>query len=105
MKNNCRNCLFVAIGIFVCSILTVFGQAIPKKPLSEGHLEYRQDPPASIVPRQPKVSPKMVSSFGPFTSYQVNVDFNHNNIIGDAANEPSICVDPNNPNRMAIGWR
>jgi hypothetical protein len=36
---------------------------------------------------------------------QVNVDENGNNIVGDAANEPSIAVDPTNPNRMAIGWR
>jgi hypothetical protein len=47
----------------------------------------------------------MISVFGSFTSYQVNVDVNGNNIVGDAANEPSICVDPTNRNRMAIGWR
>ena len=47
----------------------------------------------------------MVSQFGPFTSYQVNVDAGGHNILGDAANEPSICVDPTNANRMAIGWR
>ena len=28
-----------------------------------------------------------------------------NNIVGDAANEPCITMDPNNPIRMAIGWR
>lgn len=39
-----------------------------------------------------------------FTS-QVNVDLNGNDIIGDAANEPSIAVDPTNPNRIVIGWR
>jgi hypothetical protein len=47
----------------------------------------------------------MISVYGSFTSYQVNVDANGNNIVGDAANEPSICVDPTNRNRMAIGWR
>ncbi len=47
----------------------------------------------------------MVSQYGPFTSYQVNVDAGGHNILGDAANEPSICVDPTNANRMAIGWR
>jgi Secretion system C-terminal sorting domain len=36
---------------------------------------------------------------------QVNVDGNGENIVGDAANEPSIAVDPTNPNRMVIGWR
>ncbi len=33
----------------------------------------------------------MISQFGPFTSYQVNVDASGHNILGDAANEPSIC--------------
>jgi hypothetical protein len=36
---------------------------------------------------------------------QVNVDDDGFNIEGDAANEPSIAVDPTNPDRMAIGWR
>ena len=47
----------------------------------------------------------MVSQYALFTSYQVNVDAQGHNIVGDAANEPSICVDPTNPNKMAIGWR
>ena len=51
------------------------------------------------------MSPGMVSLYGPFTSYQVNVDANGMNILGDAANEPSISVDPTNRGRMAIGWR
>ncbi|HCV43569.1 MAG TPA: hypothetical protein DGH68_08805, partial [Bacteroidetes bacterium] len=40
-----------------------------------------------------------------FFSVQVNVDSLGRNIVGDAANEPSIAVDPTNPNRMVIGWR
>ncbi len=40
-----------------------------------------------------------------FASFQVNVDSSGGNILGDAANEPSIAVDPNDPNRLAIGWR
>ncbi len=38
-------------------------------------------------------------------SYQVNVNSAGQNVAGDAANEPSLCVDPTNPNRMAVGWR
>src|SRR3979411_870331 len=38
-------------------------------------------------------------------SYQVNVNGAGQNIVGDAANEPSMCLDPNNPNHIAIGWR
>ncbi len=36
---------------------------------------------------------------------QVNVDADGYNILGDAANEPSLAVDPLNPDHMAIGWR
>jgi len=36
---------------------------------------------------------------------QVNVDANGLNVPGDAANEPSLAVDPTDPNKMAIGWR
>ena len=36
---------------------------------------------------------------------QVNVNSNGQNIIGDAANEPSIAINPLSPNQMAIGWR
>jgi hypothetical protein len=47
----------------------------------------------------------MISQFGAFTSFQVNVDANGNNILGDAANECSISVDPTNLNKMTIAWR
>jgi hypothetical protein len=36
---------------------------------------------------------------------QANVDAQGRNITGDAANEPSLCLDPTDPDRMAIGWR
>jgi hypothetical protein len=36
---------------------------------------------------------------------QVNVSPQGMNIVGDAANEPSIVIDPTAPNRIAIGWR
>jgi len=41
---------------------------------------------------------------GIFTT-QVNVNSSGQNILGDAANEPNIAVDPSNPNRIVIGWR
>ena len=40
-----------------------------------------------------------------YVSVQVNVDQFGNDVLGDAANEPSIAIDPTNPNRIAIGWR
>ena len=42
---------------------------------------------------------------GPFVSVQVNVDENGCNILGDAANEPSIAIDPTDANKIVIGWR
>ena len=55
-------------------------------------------PPAHLLPTGPP-------TVGPYTSYQVNVDACLQNITGDAANEPSIAVDPTAPNRLVIGWR
>jgi len=52
-----------------------------------------------------ETSPRMISQYGSFISYQVNVDANGNNILGDAANEPAISVDPTDGSKAAIGWR
>jgi hypothetical protein len=41
----------------------------------------------------------------PYAPVQVNVNEFGENILNDAANEPSIAVDPTAPNRMVIGWR
>ncbi len=42
---------------------------------------------------------------GSFESVQVNVDENGNDILGDAANEPTMAIDPTDPDRLLIGWR
>jgi hypothetical protein len=47
----------------------------------------------------------MISPYGVFTSYQANVDANGQNILGDAANECVISVDPTDGNKMTIAWR
>jgi hypothetical protein len=73
------------------------------KPRMTEPLEKYNMPPAYIY--RWETGPRMISQFGVFTSFQVNVDANGHNILGDAANEPSITVDSTNHNRMAIGWR
>src|SRR5438105_3225747 len=73
-----------------------------KLPLDEPLEKYNM-PPAP--PRKIETSPRMISPFGVFTSYQANVDANGNNILSDAANEPSISVDPTDGNKMVIAWR
>lgn len=77
--------------------------APPWRLLPAVEVERYEDPP-SLVWRT-ESSPQMVSQHGNFTSYQVNVGANGQNITGDAANEPSLAMDPNDRNRMSIGWR
>jgi hypothetical protein len=57
------------------------------------------------APRGMARSPGMRATYGRHVAIQTNVDSNGNNIVGDAANEPSLAVDPTNPFRMVIGWR
>ena len=95
--------LLASLGSLV-ALLPVWGQALPPNARRTEPLEKYDNPPPARIFRI-ETSPRMVSQFGPFTSYQVNVDANGNNILGDAANECSISVDPTNGNKMTIGWR
>src|SRR5437667_10305486 len=95
--------------VFTCllSLISLAGssaQLAPtlKAPKNEP-LETFDNPPAP--PRKMETSPRMISQFGAFTSFQANVDANGNNILGDAANECSISVDPTNGSKMTIAWR
>src|SRR6266446_1968381 len=102
-----RASTFLSAGSLICLILLIAlasasGQLAPthKVPRNEP-LEKYDNPPAP--PRKIETSPRMISQFGIFTSYQANVDGSGNNILGDAANEPSISVDPTDLNKMVIG--
>ncbi len=72
-----------------------------------GHKEVVDDKPEprAIVKKRGSTGQRQVYVQGNYVSVQVNVDSNGINIPGDAANEPSIAVDPTNPARMVIGWR
>ena len=91
-----------SLAVLLACVLSTRAQSVPDKLMSEP-LEKMEDAPRYIF--RLESSERMVANFGAFTSYQVNVDANGNNIVGDAANEPSITVDPTNHSRMAIGWR
>src|SRR6201987_497036 len=109
MTRNNMTCFKVAAASsLICLLLfgavgSVVAQAPVWNPHSRGQLEKYDNPPAYIY--RLDTSPRMISRFGPFVSYQVNVDANGMNIVGDAANECTISVDPTNGNHMAIGWR
>lgn len=59
----------------------------------------------SLNKSQHQRAPAYIYKTDNFYTIQVNVDENGNNIVGDAANEPSIAFDYTNPDRIAIGWR
>ena len=89
--------------VLLSGLTTASAQAPSRKLPPTEPLEKYDNPPAYIF--RIETSPRMVSQYGPFVSYQVNVDAQGHNILGDAANEPSIAVDPTDPNKMSIGWR
>ena len=94
---------FVICLVLSSEFAAASGLELPRKVSPSELVEKYDNPPARVLPTE--TSPRMISRFGAFTSYQANVDANGNNIVGDAANECSISVDPTNPNKMAIGWR
>ncbi len=70
--------------------------------------EYDESPddPYIHVPRAGRAtSPPYRLNGTTFSIRQVNVDAAGQNILGDAANEPSLVIDPTNSDRLAIGWR
>ncbi len=80
------------------------GQLAPTSRAPRGEpLETYDNPPAA--PHLMQTSPRMISQFASFTSIQVNVNAFGQNIIGDAANECSISVNPVDRNKKTIAWR
>jgi hypothetical protein len=86
--------------------LAVLALPLTIAPLAGQVLEKPGDAPRKAPAHigNPTLLPSAVQR-GPFVSHQVNVDAQGNNISGDAANEPSLAIDPTNPNNIVIGWR
>ncbi len=79
--------------------------AVAQSEPPERELERVDQPPAPWSP--PVYGPSAAQGMGrsfPFTT-QANVGPGGQNIIGDAANEPSMAVDPAAPLRIVVGWR
>jgi hypothetical protein len=66
------------------------------------HKEQPGDPPRTPAGR---TSPPYSHHTDALTIVQANVNAAGQNILGDAANEPSLAIDPTAPNRLVIGWR
>ncbi len=71
------------------------------------HREVFDDPPAAVraKDRLDARSPAAVVVVGPYISVQVNVDEFGQNIVGDAANEPSTARIRIVLENIVIGWR
>ena len=94
--------LFIFCGLGIASPRAHAGEPFETEGYSP---EIPDDPPDVSASSIAGTSAAAAIGFGRFTSVQVNVDATGANITHDAANEPSIAVDPNDPNRIAIGWR
>jgi hypothetical protein len=100
---NAVNLVFLTIIIFLFSQNLIISQTNPPDPSL--HNEVKEDDYIHVSRESQERSPAYRYLMENITTVQVNVDGNGLNIIGDAANEPSIAVNPNNRSRMAIGWR
>ena len=65
------------------------------------------DPPPRVTRRRAAGERRPASGIelNGYASVQVNVDALGLDIVGDAANEPSLAVDPTNPLNIVVGWR
>ncbi len=95
---------FAAIGLAAAAALNFVAVATADEPAPVA-LEVQDDAYVEIDASSIRTAPAPVVTRGLFTAVQVNVDRNGSNIVGDAANEPSMAVDPTNRNRLTIGWR
>ncbi len=114
MKNKTGLTLVITAISLLSSFFTSGQNArIPADKMMKMHHETIDDPYLPNAFSNKKFSPpykyrspvksKLTKSIISIT--QVNVDSTGKNILGDAANEPSIAVNPLNPNNIVIGWR
>jgi hypothetical protein len=86
-----------------------FAQTPKTEPLADqtppGHLEKPNNPYIPVPRGSQPTTPGMRLTFDRSVAVQVNVNAAGDNIVGDAANEPSMAVNPLNPHNMVIGWR
>ena len=107
-KNIIYKILSTLIVFSILSPNQIFSQTDKQKsnpPDRTAHHEIKDDDYVPDLRDSQGRSPAYKYTMSNIVTTQVNVDANGQNIVGDAANEPSIAVNRNNPNSMAIGWR
>ena len=94
----------VSIFVLIATIALTSGVVVADEP-APIPLEQPDDSYVEVDPSSVRTQPAPNATRGTFVNVQVNVDRNGFNIVGDAANEPSMAADPTNPNHLTIGWR
>lgn len=106
-----RNSPCIALALICISHFASAQVKVPQRPVfpspyeMEEYKEYPEDEYVPVARENMATSPAYRISGPAFTAVQVNVNQAGENIVGDAANEPSIAVSPVDPLQMAIGWR
>jgi len=96
---------YLAILAIILPSLTLIAQADKSGSKQLMHREIPDDAYSPNLFDNKKTSPAYRYNGDNFFATQVNVNSLGLNILGDAANEPSIAIDPTDPSRMIIGWR
>ncbi len=98
--------LLISIFLFLVILPEAFSQQVKPTPKAEKAFHNEQPDDPWIPGNGPREkSPAYHRESSVFYTTQVNISNDGYNILGDAANEPSLAIDPLNPDRMAIGWR
>lgn len=112
MKNK-----IISVLIFVVTFMGQSAQCqntrLSAEQMKRMHNETLDDPYKPNADNNTRTSPayhyksrvKSNSTHSIIITYQANVNSLGQNILGDAANEPSIAVNPLDPKKIAIGWR
>jgi len=107
--NNILKLVFFLAIVFLISPGIIYSQTKEQKkgnpPDPTAHHEIKDDDYIPVLRKDQERSPAYNYSMNNIITVQVNVDDNGQNIVGDAANEPSIALDQTDPNRITIGWR
>ena len=96
MTKQIQTIHYLLSAICLAFVANASGQALQGKSIAHEPLEKPAMMPPAYIYRL-ETGPRMISRFGLFTSFQVNVDANGNNILGDAANESFHYSRPNKP--------
>ena len=95
--------------LFILSLILTIpyatAQQLDRETLEAIHDETPDDAYVAVDKSTQARTPSYNVNEANFFTRQVNIDGSGNNIMNDAANEPSIAVDPTNSDRVVIGWR